>query len=224
MARPNVIEYKIKLIKDIFGRTHKKYIGFLSIFNSLYKLINYYLSKSRRMFYMRLDLRFPKNFIFKMSIGQYVSKFNRKFMKKLRKKKLFPKYLRAREQNISDNPHYHYALLLNGYKIIDYYKISKLADSVWDSILGGAYPRRTDSRRRLSGVVDRCSSEYDNQYMQALECFLYLTKIDNKSQTGSNIRDYDMSHIPNDGVNYNIKPPYIPPKTGDLDLTSRFFR
>ena len=103
-----------------------------SIFQKLIELLNFYLNKHSKCLVVRFDLTFPLNYM-SVATNVLISSFTQKLIQKYKRQRLDPFYIWAREQNTSDHPHYHFALLLNGHKIESFYHVLMNAQSLWAS-------------------------------------------------------------------------------------------
>ncbi len=173
-----------------------------SIFQKLIELLNFYLNKHSKCLVVRFDLTFPLNYM-SVAINVLISSFTQKLIQKYKRQGLDPFYIWAREQNTSDHPHYHFALLLNGHKIESFSHVFMNAQSLWASTLGvdvsgqvhycigEKYYKNYANGIMIEMYHDEAQAKYD-----AVICQLsYLAKIKDKRDYGDPWRNFGMSRL-----------------------------
>ena len=165
------------------------------------------LQKHSKVFFMRLDVRFPEGFVHDGTNTQ-VSKLMHRVTKHF--KGIDCGYVWAREQETSENPHYHVAMLLNGSRLDNGWKVKDVAAHKWADVLkqscdgcvqlcetgddtGIKIVRATrqseGEKRRLE---DRCREEARSS---ALEWGNYLAKTKGKEKVPAGVRKWGSSRF-----------------------------
>ena len=88
-----------------------------------------------KVLFIRFDVRYPRGLLYPTDNVLFRG-FMATFIKQYQRKNLGPAYLWVREQDSSDNHHYHCVLLLNGNKVQHYLPILRKADELWSLALG----------------------------------------------------------------------------------------
>lgn len=169
------------------------------IFDRLNSLIDFYLSRHSRMFVVRADIRYPKNYGIVYNNKQ-ISTTIENMIDFLKYHKLDPKYMWIREQLTSIHPHYHSLFLLNGQKI-RYGRLvyEKLAEYWSREIKYGS-----------KGLIYHCplyASDWSKTYgmmiyrnnvdkIKLKAIMMYFAKDEGKGKYKDGIRDFGMSRIP----------------------------
>lgn len=165
-------------------------------------LLDGYINIHNKAFIAFFNITFPQEY--KMDATYpYASRFSQKLRQYFQRNGYAPVYLKAREQNISIHPHYHYAIMLDGNKIQHPYLVTTKAQQLWASTLG------LDSAEGLvhyeTSVMLRRYAEY---FPEALKIVLdkmdYLAKKEGKGPKNDGIRNFGCSRIPKTIVNANM--------------------
>jgi Protein of unknown function (DUF3296). len=163
--------------------------------SALMNLVSTFGQRHAKIFYVRIDVRFPSAFVSAKPYQEYISCFVAKMIKNLKRDGLDPYYIWVREQASSEHPHFHFTFLLNGNKIQHPDKIHKLASSLWDSTLYGEYPGAVHYCQDSWGMVRRSDSDYAEQHQQMLDVMGYLAKEYTKGPVGDGVRNFGMSRL-----------------------------
>ena len=144
-----------------------------------------------RVFFMRYDIRFPKNTHVDPKEGNaLVRKFQSKFIKHLDRKGLNPHYIAVREQSKEKHAHYHAVLLLDERKTQSIKKHIEKADELWGNTIGmpgqqGLIDDCTKDRNgkpQKNGLkVKKNLPDYQEQHDKVFEWSSYLAKENTKS-------------------------------------------
>jgi hypothetical protein len=110
---------------------------YTNIMKSIIGQVDSFLSHHSKVHILHFDLRQYENTL----NNNRMTVFKRRLFKRLRSKYHFLRigYIWCREQETSDYPHYHYALLLDGHKIQHPKNIWPLVKSVWETMDGSPY-------------------------------------------------------------------------------------
>lgn len=172
------------------------------IFQRIIQLLDFYINKHSKTLVVRFDLTFPLGYP-QVVTNELISRFTQKIIQKYKRQNRDPYYIWAREQRTSLNPHYHFAMLLNGHKIEKFYHVFLNAESLWASTLG------VD----VSGQVHHCTGEvfYKNfsngimidgskedaqlAYDSVVTQLSYLAKTKDKRDYGDPWRNFGMSQL-----------------------------
>lgn len=84
-----------------------------------------------KTFFMRYDVRFPKESTDIPHSNQLISEFQSDYIKELSRKKWNPKYVLTREQSREKHQHYHGILFLDGQKVQDISQPIAMAERIW---------------------------------------------------------------------------------------------
>lgn len=172
------------------------------IFNRITELLDYYLSIHSRVIVVRFDLTFPEHYT-QVSHNRLISKFIQKLIQKYQRQKNNPCYIWVREQNMSDHPHYHCALLLNGHKIQSFYHVFLNAQNLWSSTLGIDASGQIDHCNRYkyygnfsNGImIDKHTDDAQAKYEAVIRQLSYLAKARDKRDYGDPWRNFGMSEL-----------------------------
>lgn len=108
-------------------------------------LVDDMISIHNKVLPIRLDLRFPEAYVHDGRNAE-AEQFAKRIAQHCRYHGIGFRYLLVREQNGSENPHYHGLMLVDGSKHQKPYAIQQLADRNWKSVLG----------TEVEGLVDYC--------------------------------------------------------------------
>ncbi len=162
--------------------------------SKLEKLFNHTITKHNKVFFVRFDVRFPDCFNIP-NHNELISNFTESFIRYFKRKKYDPYYLWVREQSESNNPHYHFIVLLDGNKIQYANTVWFKAEEVWNKQL--LYPPNN------KGLINYCNSfesgkmihrNKEHTFNQAFKWASYLAKDDCKNINNS-YRSVGMSRV-----------------------------
>ena len=150
-----------------------------------------YADKSKsKTFFMRYDIRFPKNFTH--ADNGVFSSFQAAFIKNLSRQGLKPQYLAVREQSREKHQHYHVCLWLDGQKTQHIDKHIQTAERLWDAALNlppcedgykliDACTKNRDGEVQVNGVMlNRASTDYHDKRKECFYRASYLAKVNTK--------------------------------------------
>ncbi|EPO2954434.1 inovirus Gp2 family protein [Vibrio cholerae] len=154
------------------------------------------LTEYSRVYVQRIDLRYPSHYSGHNcgDISRFFSSLKEKIKYDLRKKnkvdKCILRYVWAREQLSSENPHYHVALFLNkdiyfclGDITKDSDNFSSMIKGAWASALGIEYFEVKSCVHFPSNstyYIHKGKNTYQEEYRQCFYRLSYLAKIDTK--------------------------------------------
>ena len=172
------------------GETYGIYAKGSGFYTNIMKAIkdqtDAFLSHHSKVYVMRFDLRqleYTLN-------NSRMTVFNRRLFKRLRSKYNFLRigFIWCREQESSDYPHYHYALLLDGHKVQHSKNIWPIVKSVWETMDGSPYlPKNCycninrGNHKEIQDVIYRLS---------------YFAKAKGKDKTEAQTNNFSTSRIP----------------------------
>ncbi|MEZ8231187.1 inovirus Gp2 family protein [Vibrio splendidus] len=159
------------------------------------------LEEYSRVYVLRFDLRFPHGYftLYSDHISKFIDSLKAKMYADLNRKNKQGmcdlRYVWAKEQDTSDNPHYHVAIFLNKdvyftHGNISAYEgnLSAMIKQSWTSSLGLSTHEvvgRVNFPKFCGYWVDKNSMFFNNQYNDCFQRLSYLTKIETKIfQTG----------------------------------------
>jgi hypothetical protein len=182
-------------------------------------LFDHAINKHNKIFYMRMDVRFPEN---KENINtdnnqkenintdnnQFES-FMNSFTKNLKSKKYDPKYLWVREQSREKHQHYHLSLLLNGNITQNITNHIKTAEKLWakrleieidnnknNGLIEDCTEGRNGNKQQNGIMIKRNSDDFNEAFDKCFEWNSYLAKISTKGYAPKNKKEYGSSQIP----------------------------
>jgi len=103
-----------------------------------------------RVYLVRLDIRFPLGYV-PMHANKECSELIRQLMEYYAYHHIATQYVVVREQNTSENPHYHLAILFDGSKVENGWGVWEKADDIWQRIVGFDLENRVHLCRRFEG-------------------------------------------------------------------------
>ena len=192
------------IITNINHYCHRKEIN-----DKIYDLVTYYTSKHSKVLFVRFDIRYPRFYISDNS-NRDISDCFSYVIKKYKRDGLDPHYNWVREQNYSDNPHYHCVLLLDGQKCRRYSHVFDTVEAAWGRVLGcdvrGCIHHCTDSNDIDSNGILLCRSDSHTRYQENLDKVYnrlsYLSKSFSKAEESDGLRNFATSKFTNLN-NYN---------------------
>ena len=120
------------------------------ILREIERQFEYAEENKSKIFFMRYDVRFPKNMY--MEDNKTFRDFQANFIKNLSRQGLKPQYVAVREQSKEKYQHYHVALLLDGQKTQSIHNHIQTAERLWNSALG------LEPRENGYGLIDDCTT------------------------------------------------------------------
>ena len=103
-----------------------------------------------RVYLVRLDIRFPLGYV-PMHANKDCSELIRQLMEYYAYHHIATQYVVVREQNLSENQHYHLAILFDGSKVENGWPVKMKADDIWQRIVGFDLENRVHLCRRFEG-------------------------------------------------------------------------
>ena len=116
-----------------------------NILNKIEEQFNYADKNKSKTFFMRYDIRFPKDFTH--ADNSAFSSFQAAFMKNLSRQGLKPQYVAVREQSREKHQHYHVCLWLDGQKTQSIEKHISTAERLWNAALN--LPKRDNGYKLI---------------------------------------------------------------------------
>lgn len=172
------------------------------IFQRIIQLLNVYTNKHSKTLVVRFDLTFPLGYT-QVFTNELISSFTQKIIQKYRRQGRDPCYIWVREQRTSVNPHYHFAILLDGQQIQGFSHVFYNAQRLWGSTLGvdasGLVHHCIDEvyyKNFSNGIIIR-RNEADAQltYEAVVQQLSYLAKMRDKRSDGASWRNFGMSQL-----------------------------
>lgn len=108
--------------------------------------LDYMTERFARTFVVRLDVRFPCHYVQTHENHEY-SELMRQLKEYYTHHHITVHYVGVREQETSDNPHYHVAILFDGAKVDNGYAVHARAADIWNRIM------KCDA----TGCIHRCN-------------------------------------------------------------------
>jgi hypothetical protein len=172
------------------------------IFQRIIQLLNVYTNKHSKTLVVRFDLTFPLGYT-QVFTNELISSFTQKLIQKYRRQGRDPYYIWVREQRASVNPHYHFAILLNGQQIQKFDHVFYNAQSLWGSTLGtdasGQVHHCNDGvcyKNFSNGImIRRSGSDAQLAYEAVVRQLSYLAKMRDKRSDGAPWRNFGMSQL-----------------------------
>ena len=175
------------------------------ILNEIDRQFTHAEETKKKIFYMRLDLRFPESM--HCSGNALFSRFQKEFILNLKRKGLTPQYIAVAEQSVQNGKrHYHEALWLDGKKTQNIFGHIRTAENLWGGILGVTdknhglvdnCTRGRDGSRHTNGVMlDPQAPDYHEKKSQCFHGASYLAKTYSKNEGKTGEREIFSSRIP----------------------------
>lgn len=185
----NIPSERIFNIEKIFPE-NEHYIP--NIRKRLISLLDSYIERHGKVFVVRFTLTFPCGYCFDNS-SRHISRFIAKLIQYLNRKGYDSKYLWAREQQSSECPHYHVAVIANGNKIQHPKTITDAAKALWGSTL------QIDATGMVnydcSQMIRRADINFYKQKERTFTLIRYLAKALSKGPTHDGVRNFGMSRL-----------------------------
>ena len=191
--------------KTFFRRmTYLKYYNIYpcreEIEDKIYDLVNLYTIKHSKVLFIRFDLHYPFSYP-SVSDNKDISSCMAYVIKKYKRLGLCPAYIWVREQNYSEHPHYHVALLLDGQKIHGYHHVFVTVEAAWERTLGcpvrGCVHHCTDPNDIHSNgiMLRRDDTGYDACMQKILNILSYLAKSYTKPDDRDGLRNFGCTKL-----------------------------
>lgn len=143
------------------------------------------LSHHHKLFLLRFDLHQQENPLNNRRISIFIRHLSGRINTQYKVKRVG--FIWVREQEKSDNPHYHFALLLNGSKVQHPHYLIEMVKEVWEFIDGFVW------------VPGNCYYRINRDDFNALQLVVlrisYFAKGRGKGRAGSTISNYGTSRI-----------------------------
>jgi len=162
------------------------------------------IEKHCRVLVVRFDLKFPKR-IKHDGRNNQVEQFHKRLCQKFNYHGISIAYITAREQECSDNCHYHVTVLVDGNKVQSEYTIWSEAERLWvdilqDATLGLVQKCIPDPKGTPLVMPDRVGSNVETliqtqAYHTALRCIEYTLKTASKGNAGPGNREFFTSQL-----------------------------
>jgi len=196
-----------------YGETLENYRYIQKILNDIKVVIDSMIADHCKVLIVRFDLHFPAG-TFHQGRNDEISDFIKALTNYYTDQGIVTRYLWAREQRISDAPHYHVVFLLNGSRVQHPMNVWTKAAEIWSRITdgppalvhrcwatpigrdfnGGIMVRRP-SGRAFGHDLTVQQQAYASTYGKALEWLSYLAKENSKDNTPFRVRRYGSSRL-----------------------------
>lgn len=156
-----------------------------------------YQEKHSKVLAVRADIRYPSDYG-EVRSNRDIVKTIAKVKQTFERKGLDPEYIWAREQNVSDHPHYHCLLLLDGQKTRSPKAVYDVLEKHWQRTIGSSVPGLVDycngtpEKPHANGkIINRSEGrpEYLNRQIN------YIAKPEGKGPQNDGLRDFGMSRL-----------------------------
>lgn len=156
-------------------------------------LINHYFQKHSKVLFVRADIRYPSDYP-TVENNLHIKKCMAKTMQYFNRQKLDPMYTWVREQNVSEHPHYHCIILLNGQKTQRADYVYNILAKYWGSTL----------KVKDSALIEYCDNNTNGEVIickngtpdYVLKQIGYLAKPFTKGKINDGVRNFGMSQLP----------------------------
>lgn len=181
------------------------------IFHELRDHLNYMVNRFSKTFVVRLDIRFPRGYTPKWANVE-CSELLRRLKEQYTYRNIVMHYVGVREQNISDNPHYHIVILLEGAKKDNGWAVQEKAGHTWSCIVGPGTEDRVHlcltfneadgikiqkpRRQSVGSTLENEKAAFDATYESAMSWLLYLAKTKTKGNAPFHTREFFCSRLP----------------------------
>ncbi len=161
-----------------------------------------------RVYLVRLDIRFPLGYV-PMHANKECSELIRQLMEYYTYHHIATQYVVVREQNTSENQHYHLAILFDGSKVENGWAVKMKAADIWQRLVGpGSGPcielcRRFEGENGIMIVRPKTKAvgqDYQNQlaaftvaYREAMTWLDYLAKTATKGLAPHKTKEFTCS-------------------------------
>jgi hypothetical protein len=180
------------------------------IFQALRDRLNHMVNRFSRIFVVRLDIRFPQGYTPKWANVE-CSELLRRLKEYYTNNDIVLHYVGVREQNISDNPHYHIAIIFDGAKEDNGWAVQSRAGHIWSRLLGPGVescvhlcltfndasgikipkPRRNS----VGSALVNEQAAFDATYGSAMSWLSYLAKTATKGDAPFHTREFFCSRL-----------------------------
>lgn len=166
------------------------------------KTLDNSLEKHNKVTIIRLDVRYDTESKAEDS-NKDISKLSKNIKQNLNNRWIDSNTIWAREQNTSENPHYHMAVLVDGNKVQSPHDVATMASKSWKHITGsekdGLVHRgscitiRRPSSKAEGATLKEQEKQFEQKRKQALEALSYLAKTATKDQTPPHAKRFHAS-------------------------------
>lgn len=178
------------------------------ILASIKKVMDYMLSKYSKVLFVRFDVSFPAGYPFAQN-GTELSHFIKIMRENGKNSGIELGYVWCREQESSDNPHFHFIALLNGHKVQAYRSFLFAVERAWSVVLNQearGLVHWCDGNGCENGIMLRKPTKYAigeeliqqeavfiHDYNRCFEWASYLAKVNQKEGFLPGVRKYGSS-------------------------------
>ena len=168
------------------------------------------LARYCRTYVVRLDIRFPRGYV-PMHANEECSELMRRLRDFYTYHKIITQYVGVREQNASDNPHYHIVILFDGSQVDNGWGVKMKAADIWQRIVGPGAGSCVELCRRFEGdngikiVQPKTKSvglDFQNQLAafnaaqhEAMAWLIYLAKTATKGSAPLKTKEFFCSQL-----------------------------
>lgn len=175
-----------------------------NIMKSINNIIEHSLSKHSRVMSVRFDLRFPNSYTGDTS-NTYISRCMARIVQTLSRNNIDSSYIWAREQETSKHPHYHCAVLIDGHKSQNEFRVLKIAEKQWKQVIQSNIDGLTHHCRvaknntpQENGIMIRKDrDDYEEKVDKVVKQLSYLGKSAGKGTPLDGVRDFGTSRLKN---------------------------
>ncbi|MGY0834212.1 YagK/YfjJ domain-containing protein [Azospirillum argentinense] len=178
------------------------------------KRINHMIGKHNKVLFVRFDVRYPQGYPHN-GTNSDMSKLMKLLKEPYTERKVSMHYVWAREQDSSDAPHYHVAMMANGSRVQNPGEILNNAGEVWGRVTGsnpsglidfcchdfngqpssGHVMIRRPSSLAKGKQLDDQTKAFENARAEALQRGRYLAKTRTKGHAPKRVREYQGSQL-----------------------------
>ena len=172
------------------------------------KLFNHAINKHNKIFYMRMDVRYPKDHKETPKDKRQFVGFINSFTKSLKGKKYDPKYLWVREQSKEKHSHFHLGVFLDGNMTQNITNHIKTAEKLWakrleieiddnknNGLIEDCTKDRNGNKQKNGIMIKRNNDDCNEVFDKCFEWNSYLAKINTKGYAPKNAREFGCSQI-----------------------------
>ena len=170
------------------------------------KVFNYAVDKHNKVFYMRLDVRYPQNYHPSKEGNKDFQGFMNSLTKTLRNKKLDPHYIWCRERSKEKREHYHVGLLLDGNKIQHRHRVINKAEELWskrlnlnpdinNGLIHDCSITRDGVKQKNGTMIRRGSEDFQENFDKSFYQNSYISKTSTKGYSPKKKKEYSTSQI-----------------------------
>lgn len=174
-----------------------------SIINNIYiagkRIVEFSLCKHSRVLIFRFIVRFPK-LVHYQEPNRLFSSFIAGFCKNLNNQTLFPSYFWVREQDTSQNPHFHVLMTINGRTKKHPKPIFDMGARLWNTYVGTEGERLIERHYKGGNCIritqkDRGTKHFESAYREVDDWIIYMAKDHTKDQNVKHAKMFSTSQI-----------------------------